>query len=169
MKTTLHEAIDAWRELDPPADHPGFDSLYEAAQRGRMDDPLLHHLAACGACTRKLAELVESVDEAAGLDLALPLAAAAPAGSPLSLETACGKYVIGVYPRADDQALMTVEVKPRFTTALEGADVTVTDGAGRLLFAAPIVFGRASGRIVGVGSVDLTRLMVRAVRKEPRP
>jgi hypothetical protein len=165
--TTLRDAIVSWRVLQQLAAHPTLEVLYEAVRRGGLDaEPaLLAHVARCGRCTRELGTLAECVAEAEAFDLALPRAAAAPLAAPVTLATECGRYAIGLYPRGGGEVLITVEARAPHGPALEGAVVTVPDGGGAVLLAAPLVLGRASGRIGGLGALDLSRLVVRAERR----
>jgi hypothetical protein len=163
MRSTLREAIEAWRERQEPGHHPALDELYEAVRLHTFGPELLEHLAACGRCAREVNDLTESVEHGVGLDLALPKAAATPVNSAVSLTTECGKYAVSVYPRPEG-AMMAIEVIPAFAEILEGAVVTVTDRTGATLLSAPLVLGRASARIPDVSSLDLTRLVVRTQR-----
>ena len=168
MRTTLKDALAAWREGQEPGPHPSFDELYALASDGvaRATDPVLAHLTRCGQCNRELRELVDAVENAVGFDMALAKAAEARITIPMSMSTACGKYEIAIYPRTDgsDEALITVEVTPGFREALEGSVVTVSDRTGRELLSATIVLGRAAGHLRGLASLDCTRLMVRSTR-----
>jgi hypothetical protein len=165
-RTTLGEAIQIWR-AHAPGPHPTLDDLYTAAARGGLEamPALLEHVARCGRCARELQALVECVAEAESFDLALPRAAASALGAPVVLATECGRYAIGFYPRGEDDALVTIEVKAPDAAALEGAVVTVRDGGGMVVLSAPIVLGRASGRVGNRARLDLSRLVVQA---EPR-
>jgi hypothetical protein len=164
MRTTLTEALRTWRALEEPGLHPTVDALYAAASAGlaAADAALVRHLMRCGECMRELGELAESIRETVGCDLLLAKAAAAPLTAPVSIGTECGKYAIALYPRPDaDEALIAVEVAPALRDALEGSTLTVSDRGGRTLVSAPVVLGRVSGRIHGLASIDLTRLVVR--------
>ena len=165
MRTTLLAALRAWREVGEPGTHATPDELYALASAGAADASasVVVHLTRCGPCAGEFAELSAAVREAVGWDLALAKAAAAPLSAPVAVSTECGKYSIALYPRAGvtDEALVTVEVLPPFQAVLEGARVTVRDRGGRELLSAPIVLGRASGRVRKLASIDCTRLTVR--------
>ena len=163
--TTLRTALRAWREALGVGPHPPLDALWRLASDGVADpaDAVLSHVIRCARCAAEVRELAQAMDEAAGWDVALAKAASAALTVPLSVTTACGRYSVAVHPRAgSDEAVVTVEVAAAFRDVVEGATVTVTDGAGRQLLSAPIVLGRASARLHGLASLDCTRLVVRA-------
>jgi hypothetical protein len=164
MRTTLTEALRTWRALEEAGPHPTVDALYAAASAGlgAADPALARHLTRCGECAREIGELADAIRETTGCDLLLAKAAAAPLTAPVSVGTECGKYVIALYPRPDaDEALVAVEVASALRDTLEGSMLTISDRGGRTLVSAPVVLGRVSGRIHGLASIDLTRLVVR--------
>ncbi len=166
-KTTLGEAFMAWRDEIQTEVHLPLHRLYELAEAGERDltSPAIQHLARCGECARQVGELQAAMEDAAGWDVALPKAAAAPATAPMTLATSCGKFALAMYPRGgSDEAVLTVEVSPSHQAMLEGATVTVTDRGGRVLLVAPIVLGRASARVQGLAEIDTRRLVVQAKR-----
>jgi hypothetical protein len=169
MRTSLIEALHAWRHVQAAGSHLSLEELWALASDGVGDPtvPALDHLARCARCAGELRELAEGIDEAAGWDVALAKAASAPLATAVTVGTACGRYTITIHPRPDaDEAVVTVEVAPAFRDELEGATVTVSDRAGRELLSAPLMLGRASARLRGLASIDCTRVVVRAVRTE---
>lgn len=168
MRTTLKEALAAWRETQEAEPHPSLDDLYAVALHGVADAgaAVVGHVTRCAPCARTLRELMDEVEAAAVFDMAMAKAAAARLTTSTSMTTACGKYEIGIHPRADgsDEAFVTVEVTPSFRDTLEGSEVTVSDRTGRELLAGTIVLGRLAGRVREAAAIDCTRLTVRGTR-----
>ena len=169
MRTSVTEALQAWRRAQTPGPHLALDELWAIASDGAGDPaaPAIDHLTRCPRCAAELRELTAGIDDAAGWDVALAKAASAPLSTAMQVTTACGRYTVTVHPRPDaDEAVVTVEVAPGLRDALEGTVVTVSDRGGRELLTAPLTLGRASARLRGLATIDCTRVVVR-VEREP--
>ena len=169
MRTSLTEALQAWRRAQALGPHLALEELWAIASDGVGDPaaPELDHLTRCARCAGELRDLAGAIDDAAGWDVALAKAASAPLSTAMSVATVCGRYTVTIHPRPGaDEAVVTVEVAPPFRDELEGAIVTVSDRAGRELLSAPLTLGRASARLRGLEPIDCTRVVVRAERAD---
>ncbi len=164
-KITLTEASEAWGEWKVSAGDPGehippgelYEFLLHPADYADREN-LLGHLTRCPLCLRELEDMSQSVEEAAFRmwDLALPKAAASDMEGPWKIATEDGKYTIEIRPHISDEnrGIITVQVSPQNSDALEGKTVTLKDSQGRVLLKGRIINSEVSQEIDGLDRIE---------------
>ena len=166
-KTTLKQALKAWRSWKAPPKEPGDHippaELYElfihpesTPDRGM----LLDHLVQCPVCLRELEDVIHSragAEEAmAGLDYAPAMAAASLTRGPKRISTQGGKYTIEIRPHLsrENRGIVTVQVAPPYRDELEGRTLTIKDRQGRVLLQSRIINSEASQEIDDLDQIE---------------
>ncbi len=172
-RTTLQEALGAWRrgprEAAGPGEHVPTPELYELyVHPSAVPDrqALLAHLTRCPACQDEFAHIVDSAEAAEQLarwDFALSRAAASDTTAPHTIATRSGLYTIEIRPHLSDanRGIIAARVAAAHREELEGKTVTVVDSSGRALLQGRIINGEASQEIDALDRIKYG-LVVRA-------
>jgi hypothetical protein len=151
---TLQEAIATWsNHLERPEPHISPEEMYELLMHPAgisQDTKLLLHLSQCPVCLQEFQEIVQSREDAAVWDLALPRAAATEDSQwPKNIPVEGGKYIIEIRRSLSrkNHGMITLRVTDVYRETLEGKTVCVTDETGRSLLHGQIIDGEFSQTI----------------------
>lgn len=173
----IRMALSAWQkaaaEGDPSkaGEHLAEETLYRLAMPGGLQsgaDKDLQHLSLCPECQEEWISWLDSLEtlsdeqltEEEDLQLGVGFLKAASSPSlfaePVSLESACKRFELAVYPELDrlGQGMVVIEVK-RDENVFEGKYCTVRGGTGGIILQGRIEDSRLAGRISDLSSLDL--------------
>jgi len=151
-------------------DHLGPEILYRLADTSGLknaNEQELEHLSLCPACLTAWVEWQESIKTINMPDLAtdafmtyglLKAAATVEWIEPLQLESACGQFLLTVFPElsSPDRGMITLEVKDlQQDTVVEGRHLIVRDGNGANILSGMLCEGRLAGRYENIKRLKL--------------
>ena len=149
--------------------HLSDDELYGLAVSGaisRAREQQVEHLSLCPVCQQKWAEWLRAVYLAGGLEEdrgnihsfgLLEAAAGLKQQDAISSKSACGKFVLGVYPKKGlaDQVMITLEYIGGEAADMEGRQFVVRERGGRVLLDGLLRNGRLARVYDSLDDIDL--------------
>jgi hypothetical protein len=169
---TSKEALKIWAEYSPlPKGHLSAQKLYqfsleEGLQKAKNIE--INHLSLCPKCLnawKTLCDLTGSTKaddyyEKEGhsiLSFGVLQAASSKITGALSVKSACGKFVLGIFPEVDNpkKAMIVLETEDDART-YQGMIANVRDSKNNIIMDAQIKHGRAAVKIDNLDAIDLS-------------
>jgi hypothetical protein len=166
------EALKIWAEYSPlPKDHISAQKLYQFSLEGGLQKANkyeINHLSLCPQCLnawKTLCDLsgstqADDYDEKEGqsiLSFGVLQAASSGFAEPVSIKSACGKFVLGVLPEVDNlkKAMIVLETEDDSRT-YQGMIANVRDAKSNIIMDAQIKHGRAAVKTDNIDAIDLS-------------
>lgn len=163
-RISLEKALEIWRANLTPGKDPGehipvsdlYAFLVEPADI-RHQDTLLPHVSRCQICRQELKDMLESIKMDENWDMAMPKAAASEKNQlPKITPTEGGKYQVIIRRSLKDanQGVVTVQARAVYWEKLDGRQIILRDGHGRVLIRGVIRGGEISQEVEDLDSID---------------
>ena len=193
-ENTLQPCLQIWKDVYSESrkieaggtGHLAEEDLYRMAESGGMDragEKALDHLSLCPACLsewaawrRAITALEELETGEADQEGTVPqftygmreAAATAGSGEPLSIQSRCGRFVLGILPKVNDpeKGMITLEAVADEDMSVEGKSVMLRDRNGRLLLEGTLHNGRLARLCENLSGIDLTTWTLMVDRKD---
>lgn len=176
-ESLIHKALSAWKLLPgeqlkgSTQKHLGEEILYQLALPGGLQDAAaedLEHLSLCPVCLKEWSSWLESLDILAdneedtnGQDIHLSFgflkaASASLFTEPISLDSACGRFELSIYPDREQvkQGMIVIEIR-KDAKSFENRYCVVRDGTGTIILRGMLEDGRLAGRLDDLSQLDL--------------
>jgi hypothetical protein len=183
----FRQGMQIWQEQrrQEAAQENNHLSIAELAQYARpgglasADEAVLEHLAFCPICLEKCADACKKDETLSTMAAAddwygggmMEAAASEGAGGPLFLPSACGDFILRLFPEGGESPRSMVALEAITVESgkkAEGRRVTVRDNRGEVLLSGTIVGGRIARMVETLSHYDLQAwsLIIQAV--EPK-
>ncbi len=186
---TIMKAMQIWQSQPegvvhgtPGGVHLKSDALYRLAECSGLKEASeqeLEHLSLCPICLAAWVEWQESLQILKMTDSGpavmmtyglLKAAASTEWKEPQQLESACGRFLLTVFPELDSpgRGLITLELKAQEQdTAVEGQRLVVRDAEGMVLLAGTLRDGRLAGRNDNLYAIKLASWTIVSENNHP--